>query len=56
MAANEKTSTRLGTLASKAMRTPEEMTPREIKELGATALTQMPDKAQTAAPKKSTKK
>ena len=44
MAKNEKTGKGIGSLASKAMRTPSKMTNTEIKKLGASALTQRPDK------------
>lgn len=43
MARNEKTSPRVSTIASKAMRDPASLTPDEIKALGASLLTQTPD-------------
>ena len=43
MAKNEKTSKRIGTIASKAMRTPEKLTNPEIRSLGASVNTQRPD-------------
>ena len=44
MAKNEKTSSTVGKLASKAMREPGKMTKKEVASLGASALTQLPDK------------
>jgi hypothetical protein len=49
MADNEKTSDRLSTLASKAMRDPGSLTKAEIASLGATALTQSNDRAKAKA-------
>lgn len=43
MAKNEKTSTRMGTIASKAMKDPGSLSKTEIRSLGATAMTQRPD-------------
>lgn len=51
MAKNEKTSKRVGKIASKGLRAPKSLTPEEIKSLAASAVTQMPDK-----PKKKKKK
>ncbi len=44
MAKNEKTSARVGKIASKAMRNPGSLTKGEIKSLGASSLTQRPDR------------
>ena len=44
MAKNEKTSKRIGTIASKAMRDPASLTLAEIRALGASATTQRPDR------------
>ena len=49
---NEHTSKKVATIASKAMRTPEKVTTKEIKSLGATALNQAQDKKKPAAKKK----
>jgi len=43
MAKNEKTGKDMGTIASKAMRTPQKLTLAEIRSLGASANTQRPD-------------
>ena len=43
MAKNEKTSKRIGTIASRAMRDPASLTLDEIRALGASATTQRPD-------------
>jgi hypothetical protein len=43
MAKNEKTSPRVASIGSKAMRDPKSVTPKEIRSLGATAVTQRPD-------------
>jgi len=43
-AKNEKTSKRIGTIASKAMRDPASLTLAEIRSLGASATTQRPDR------------
>ena len=65
MAKNEKTSKRIGTIASRAMRDPASLTLDEIRALGASATTQRPDRKpakKTAkrkvkkTPKKPTKK
>ncbi len=53
MAKNEKTSGKIGTIASRAMRDPGSLTKGEIKSLGASALTQSPD--QPVKPKPPTK-
>jgi carnitine O-acetyltransferase len=62
-AKNEKTSKRIGTIASKAMRDPASLTLDEIRSLGASATTQRPDrktskkkKASKAKPSKKRKK
>lgn len=44
MAKNEKTSPKVATIASKAMKSPGSLTNKQIKTLGASALTQRPDK------------
>jgi hypothetical protein len=44
MAKNEKTSDKIATLASKAMRDPGSLTKAQIRSLGASGLTQAPDK------------
>ena len=44
MAKNEKTSSRIGTIASKAVRAPGSLTRKEIQSLGASGLTQVPDR------------
>jgi hypothetical protein len=44
MAKNEKTSKRIGTIASRAMRDPASLTLDEIRALGASATTQRPDR------------
>ena len=43
MSKNEKTGGKIGTIASKAMQKPGSLTNKEIKSLGASALTQRPD-------------
>ena len=43
MSKNEKTGGKVGTIASKAMQKPGSLTNKEIKSLGASALTQRPD-------------
>jgi hypothetical protein len=48
MANNEKTSDKLASLASKAMRDPGSLTKAEIRSLGATGLTQAKDKPKPA--------
>ena len=62
-AKNEKTSKRIGTIASRAMRDPASLTLDEIRALGASATTQRPDrktskkkKASKAKPSKKRKK
>lgn len=52
MAKNEKTGGKPGSLASKAMRAPSTLTTAEIRRLGASALTQRPDKPKRAPSKK----
>jgi len=44
MTKNEKTSSQIGKIASKAMKTPSKLSSKEIKSLGASALTQRPNK------------
>lgn len=44
MAKNEKTGKSIGTIASKAMRNPGSVTKTEIQKLGASAMTQRPDR------------
>ena len=44
MAKNEKTGKDLGKIASQAMRDPGSLTKAQIRSLGASALTQLPDK------------
>ena len=56
MAKNEKTSTTIGSLASKAMRKPEKMSKKEIKSLGASALAQVPDTKKPVVKRKPAKK
>jgi hypothetical protein len=46
MAQNEKTSTRVAAIASKALQNPSSLSPQEIKELAASVLTQSPDRQQ----------
>jgi hypothetical protein len=43
MGKNEKTGSRIGTIASKGLKKPSSLTNREIKALAASALTQRPD-------------
>nr|WP_111300342.1 hypothetical protein [Paracoccus saliphilus] len=50
MAANEKSGKDIASIASKAMRDPGSLTKGQIKSLGASALTQAPDRPK-AAPK-----
>jgi carnitine O-acetyltransferase len=52
MANSEKTSSRVGKVASKALRDPSSATNREIKTLAASALTQRPDKPKGSGKKK----
>ena len=47
MAKNEKTGSKVGKIASKAMRTGK-LTPKETRSLGASALTQRPDKPKSS--------
>ena len=54
-AKNEKTSKRIGAIASKAMRDPASLTLDEIRSLGASATTQRPDR-KTSKKKKPSKK
>jgi len=44
MAKNEKTGSKVGTIASKGLRNPSSLTNKEIKSVSAAALTQRPDK------------
>lgn len=44
MARSEKTGSKVGSIASKAMKDPKSLTTKEIRSLGASALTQRPDK------------
>ena len=50
--ANEKTSKKMATLASKAMLKPSTLTNAEIRKLGASALTQAPNKPARRKPAK----
>jgi hypothetical protein len=43
MSKNEKTGGKIGTIASKAMTSPSSLSNKEIRSLGASALTQRPD-------------
>ena len=52
MAKNEKTSARVGTIASKAIRAPGSVPKKEIQSLGASGLTQRPDRKGGGAKKK----
>jgi hypothetical protein len=52
MAKNEKTSKRIGTIASRAMRDPASLTLDEIRALGASATTQRPDRKPAKKPAK----
>jgi hypothetical protein len=54
MAKNEKTSKKVAKIASKWLKKPKSLTLKEIKSLGASALTQAPDKKRTV--KKKSKK
>ena len=47
MAKNEKSSSKMGTLASQAMRKPTSLTPAQIRSLGASVNTQRPDHPKT---------
>jgi hypothetical protein len=44
MAKDEKTSAKVAKIASKALRTPDKVSKKEIQSLGGAALTQAPDK------------
>lgn len=44
MSKNEKTSGRVGTIASQALRDPRSITPKEVKTIAASVLTQRPDR------------
>ena len=54
MARNEKTSPKVASTASKGLKDPKSLTPKQIKSVSAAALTQAPDKkpAPKSAPKK----
>jgi|HubBroStandDraft_6_1064221.scaffolds.fasta_scaffold696207_3 hypothetical protein len=52
MANNEKSSSKSGTLASKAMTKPASLTKAEIRSLGASVLTQRPDHKPPSKPAK----
>jgi hypothetical protein len=52
MAKNEKSGSKMGTLASKAMTKPAALTKAQIQSLGASVLTQRPDHTSKPAPKK----
>lgn len=56
MAKNEKSGTRMGTIASKAMRAPGSVTKSEIRSLGASVNTQRPDRKPASPPSKPTKR
>jgi len=43
MAKNEKTSKRVGSIASKALKNPKSVTPKEIRRIAGSVLTQRPD-------------
>lgn len=51
MAKNEKTSKRIGTLASKGLRKPGSLTKRQIQSVSAAALTQRPDRKKAKSSK-----
>ena len=55
-AKNERTSKRIGTVASKAMRDPASLTLDEIRSLGASATTQRPDRKKSKTKKPSKKR
>ena len=55
MARNEKTSTNVAKIASKALKDPGAVSKKEIKTLAASALTQAPDKKKKPAAKKKKK-
>jgi len=44
LAKNEKTSSKVASLASKALQKPSSITPKQVKTLAASVLTQAPDK------------
>lgn len=44
MARNEKSGSRVGSIASKALQNPRSVTPSQVKSLAASVLTQRPDK------------
>ena len=44
MSKNEKSSQKVGTIASKALQNPKSVSPKEIKSLAGSVLTQRPDK------------
>jgi hypothetical protein len=52
MARNEKSSTKMGTLASQAMRKPTTLTPAQIRSLGASVNTQRPDRSKPPTKKR----
>jgi hypothetical protein len=52
MAKTEKTSAKVASIASKGMKTPKSVTPKQTKSVSASALTQAPDKKKQAAKKK----
>lgn len=52
MAKNEKTSTRIGKIASKGLKDPGSLTKKEVKSLSGSVLTQRPDKEPSPAKKK----
>jgi hypothetical protein len=56
MARNEKSSARMGTVASKAMRNPGSVTKSEIRSLGASVNTQRPDRKPSSPPSKPSKR
>lgn len=51
MAKNEKTSSKVASIASKALQNPKSVTPKQVKTIAASALTQSGDR-KPAAPKK----
>lgn len=52
MAKNEKTSDKVGSIASQGLRDPKSLTPSQIKTLAASALTQVPDHKPAGGKKK----
>lgn len=44
MGKNEKTSSKVASLASRALKSPRDITPKQVKSLAASVLTQAPDK------------